>query len=601
VFTADPITCNELQTLNAYTYYITEKMFWGPKILDARCTDEQLDQNGACEAGCKTYSGCEPTPTTDVTSPGTKALNVLNCSETLGKKCEAYKTCFFPPKDGSSKTNPLADRSNPSAPYYKARGGLWLTLEAQSIFSGWSDPLLGYLEGAGFGVPSSRVGGIISDSNTPYQKAGVPHRDSCFERDTFVETTLEEGVRADGEYHTCGDPGDVQRGLNFVQDDPARSNKHKKPCHWKKTIYQTDVYTGKAGDKMFQVAAYQGKTKVVGKKNREDPFATWLETDASLWGEDVPVEGYGGTSFVPAMLQNKEGEKIHYEMQSMTESEMEKYMTEARKENPDLFPETYKVWAGTLGRPLDLSYSGLKEAEGDKSTLLLRRFTAEKLTRFTKNKMSATLTWFPASETAAAGSYMTYAEREAASSDNFQGPEQNPSCLINTKKKTDLNVYFGHADFYGCPTQLTEGGTVQKAQIKKDGKLVTPSGDTDQSYLEVEPVTGKTLKEQNVMGNYVMTRRGPMLTPQMKPAVLPYFATYTKTEFTKEQIDMVGGPLKLIGDSIPLLEGILWSFGVINCLIGALLIINGLCKKGDGSTMNKTSILPVDLDSRRRR
>jgi hypothetical protein len=284
------------------------------------------------------------------------------------------------------------------------------------------------------------------------------------------------------------------------------------------------------------------------------------------------------------MLQNKEGEKIHYEMQSMTESEMEKYMTEARKENPDLFPETYKVWAGALGRPLEFSYSGLKEVEGDKSKLLLRRFTAEKLTRFTKNKMSATLTWFPASETAKNTTYMTYAEREAVSSDNFQGSEQNPSCMINTKKKTDLNAYFGHADFYGCPTQLTEGGTVQKALIKKDGKVVTPSGDTDQSYLEVEPVTGKTLMGQNVMGIYAMTRPGPMLTPEMKAAVLPYFAAYTKTEATTEQIDMVGGPLKLIGDSITLLGAILWSCGVIFCLIGALLVLNGLRKKGDAQT-----------------
>ena len=280
----------------------------------------------------------------------------------------------------------------------------------------------------------------------------------------------------------------------------------------------------------------------------------------------------------------------------MTESEMEKYTTEARKENPDLFPETYKVWAGGVGRPLKFWYIGLKEVEGEKSKLLLRRFTAERLTRFTQNKMSATKTWFPASETAENTTYMTYAEREAVSSDNFQGPEQNPSCMINMKKKTDLNVYFGHADFYGCPTQLTEGGTVQKAQIKKDGKVVTPSGDTDQSYLEVEPVTGKTLMGQTVTGIYAMTRPGPMLTPEMKAAVVPYVASYTKIEATPEQIDMVGGPLKLIGETITLAGTILWSCGVIFCLIGALLILNGLCKKGGRSSEDKDTKWAKDTE-----
>lgn len=82
-----------------------------------------------------------------------------------------------------------------------------------------------------------------------------------------------------------------------------------------------------------------------------------------------------------------------------------------------------------------------------------------------------------------------------------------------------------------------------------------------------------------------------MLTPDMNPAVIPYFATYTKTEATKEQIDSVGVPLKLIGDSIVLLGAILWSCGVVFCLIGALLIMTGVCKKGDASTIDKNTEL----------
>ena len=84
----------------------------------------------------------------------------------------------------------------------------------------------------------------------------------------------------------------------------------------------------------------------------------------------------------------------------------------------------------------------------------------------------------------------------------------------------------------------------------KDGKKVHPSEEADQSFLEVEPVTGRTLKGQNVVGIYAMTRPGPMLTPDMKPGVLPYFASYTKTEATTEQIDMIGKPLNLIGTTI---------------------------------------------------
>ena len=186
-----------------------------------------------------------------------------------------------------------------------------------------------------------------------------------------------------------------------------------------------------------------------------------METDAKLWGEDVTVEGYDGTKFVPAMMQNKKGEKIHYEMVTMTKSEVEDYIAKTREENPDIFPETYKVWAGALERPLQFVYHGLKEVEGSESTLFLRRFNAGSLTRFTKNKMDTSKDWFRSSQGALAGTYLTFEEREAVSSDSLQGTEHNPSCLINLKKKTDLNAYFGHAD-YGCSDSLTKEGTVQK-------------------------------------------------------------------------------------------------------------------------------------------
>jgi hypothetical protein len=55
----------------------------------------------------------------------------------------------------------------------------------------------------------------------------------------------------------------------------------------------------------------------------------------------------------------------------------------------------------------------------------VRKFTPAPWTRFTKNKLKEGKTW----------SAMSYDERMAVSSDNFAGPEKNPSCLVNLKKK----------------------------------------------------------------------------------------------------------------------------------------------------------------------
>ena len=101
-------------------------------------------------------------------------------------------------------------------------------------------------------------------------------------------------------------------------------------------------------------------------------------------------------------------------------------------------------------------------------------------------------------------------------SDNYGGPEENPSCLVNMKKSNALNVYYGNANFHGCNGTLTKGGTVLKAIVKEQSKQnktllepVKPSSD-DKSSFSIEPVFGAALEGTTVQGLNSKTRPAAM-------------------------------------------------------------------------------------------
>ena len=212
-------------------------------------------------ATCKTYTGCEPTPTTADTSDSI-ALRELNCS----KSCESYKTCFFPPTDGSNRKSTGGSKQLCST-LLQGEGGLWLL--KQSIFSGWRIPYCVTLNPQDILCRHHElpVSYMIA---TPYQKAVFPTTTVALNA-MFSSKQHWRIARADGEYHACGKAGpgltdpkdDVKRGKDFVNDTIPRSEKYKKPCNWKRSMYQTEFYTGEAGDKMFQVATNKGNSKVV--------------------------------------------------------------------------------------------------------------------------------------------------------------------------------------------------------------------------------------------------------------------------------------------------------------------------------------------------
>jgi hypothetical protein len=154
----------------------------------------------------------------------------------------------------------------------------------------------------------------------------------------------------------------------------------------------------------------------------------------------------------------------------------------------------------------------------------------------------------------------------AVSSDNFAGPEENPACLGNLNKNNALHTYYGSADFYGCGNgTLTPGGTVLKSTIKEKTsgglKPVKPSSD-DQSSFSIEPVTGVALQGATVTGVYSMSRPGPMYTPNMKPAVIPYYSTYQVRGATPKQIDSLANTFNSIPGLIALFAWIFAALGV---------------------------------------
>jgi hypothetical protein len=554
-FGANPMSCKELQTLNAWTYYITDQFVMQGRVFNPTCSDAELALNDKCDSICKAYRGCKPTLYTSDTS-GATANNVLDCSTT----CPSFKKCFF---QGKNKDNTFADRIKTGI---YSRGGQFVTQESQSYLGyGWSDPLLALLEASGLSSISSRIPGMVYQSNTPYQEKDVWHDSSCFEYTRFEETLLEEAVRSDNKYHNCDAPTDIKRGEIYVASRTSGAeDKSKKPCHYKKTMYSKEVYTGQAEnvEDMFKVYSDEGFTKALGSKDRRDPFKTWFKTDAERWGEDVPVKGFASAKIPPLMKLNKEAkdEKVHFELQVDAAGDVtkaDKAMEALRNDNPKMFADSIDIWISALFRPLTFNFEKTHNMEGDKTKgLIVRKFTPAPWTRFTKNKLKEGKTW----------SAMSYDERMAVSSDNFAGPEKNPSCLVNLKKNNALNTYYGSADFYGCGNgTLTPGGTVLKSTIKEKTsgglKPVKPSSD-DQSSFSIEPVTGVALQGATVTGVYSMSRPGPMYTPNMKPAVIPYYSTYQVRGATPKQIDSLANTFNSIPGLIALFAWIFAALGV---------------------------------------
>ncbi len=571
-FYLNPMTCDEIQTLNAWTYYVADKFFYQPNVIDPTCSKAQLDVNDLCTSKCKAYKDCKPTLTTN--DFGASPKNVLNCTAGGSPECAAFKKCYFPAKN-TSRTNPFADRIKKADNNgYVGRGGQYVTLEAQSLLGyGWTDPLLESMEGGGFSL-NSRIGGIVDQKNTPYMDEGSNewHDNSCWERDTFTVTKLEYAVQPGQSVpKTCTDPNDIQRATNFIAS--GRNDRWKQPCHFKKLMYSKEIYTGAASkEKMFKVHSDGGNTAAMGSTDRRDPFKTYYKTDALKWGEAVPLVGYGGTK-VPPLIALDKNEKIHYEFQLEGSKDLEaaeKYIENAKKDNEHMFPEAITMWISSLSRPLKFDFKENVALKGDKQTVVAQKYAPAAWTRFTKNKLPTGKTW----------GGMSYDERMLVSSDNFEGPEKNPTCLVNLKKDNALSIYYGSADFYGCGegnklTTSKNDVTVAKANVtKRKGDTVTdvkPS-DEDQSRFYIEPVLGTAIKGATVTGIYALSRNGPMYTPDMKVAMVPYYATYEVSSATPEQLDQIANIFIAIPALVSLLEAILSIIGVIFCFIAFCLI-----------------------------
>jgi hypothetical protein len=323
---------------------------------------------------------------------------------------------------------------------------------------------------------------------------------------------------------------------------------------------------------MFKVHSDEGNTAAMGSTDRRDPFKTYYKTDALKWGEAVPLVGYGGAK-VPPLIALDKNEKIHYEFQLEGSKDLEaakKYIENAKKDNEQMFPEAITMWISALSRPLKFDFKENVALKGDKQTVVAQKYAPTAWTRFTKNELPTGKTW----------GGMSYDERMLVSSDNFEGPEKNPTCLVNLKKDNALSIYYGSADFYGCGegndlTTSKNDVTVAKAKVtKRKGDTVTdvkPS-DEDQSRFYIEPVLGTAIKGATVTGIYALSRNGPMYTPDMKVAMVPYYATYEVSSATPEQLDQIANIFIAIPALVSLLEAILSIIGVIFCFIAFCLI-----------------------------
>ena len=552
------MTCIELETLVSYTYYIAEKYAVENKIWNPTCDAARLTQNTECMDECKAYKGCEETPA----ARGLK-IGWLNCSQ----KCSNFKPCYFN-KLGWAQYNYPSSLENPVADHAPGRkGGLFITLEAQSIFRGYTDSIRVLLEDV-LGIDSgasSRSSGIVNQANTPYQAKDVYHDEACWENSAFVESLLEEGPQVvGGPTKTCNAPDDAQRENNYKASTQSQGDKHLKPCHYKAKSYYSSKYSlPKAGDKLLQVASVGGKGKVKGLKNRDNPFGQYMMSSVDTWGEEVQVEGYT-SNVLPALMAkgNEKEEKIYFELQNgaVSESEAEMTMKEANEANSNIFPETYKIWTSPLQRPTMFEYKNMISVNGEKYGVKGRRFSPRWFTRFTKN---------------------------TTSSDAIGGARLNPKCLVNLKKRDQVDLYVGNKDFHGCKadadqkfSEFSENVTnkiLYRAQIVNSDGTPIKSTDGDALSLDIEPVTGIAIGGNIASGVYLKVGgNSPVYGPNVKQSIIPYFSVTSTQKATGEEIDLLYTSINAIAGMLDLLQAILYSVGGVFCFVGMYLVIYGL-------------------------
>ena len=570
------MTCAELETLVSYTHYIAEKFAMDGKVRYPSCDQGRLTKNGNCESSCKAYKGCKETPRPS--DDKSDKLGWLNCSTS---NCESFKPCYFNQQNfygGANGSNPLADQASLGA--YTKKGGLFFTLEAQSIFNGYTDSIIVLLEDM-LGIDagsSSRSNGIVWQKNTPYQDEDTFHDDACWEHSAFVDVLKEEGPRKEGgDINDC-DKTDAERVTAYNASAQGKDDKHLKPCRYKaKSYYSSDYSLKKAGaDKLLQVRSVGGNEKVKGLKNRKNPFGQYMMAQADTWGEEVKVEGYR-SNVLPALLaESNDGPdgKMFYELQDKDKSadDVLKMMSDANKENENLFQEQYKMWTGPLERTTTVEFEKMVTLSGEKEDTKLnaRRFSPKWFTRFTA---------------------------KSTSSDLIGGANKNPKCLVNLKKRDQVDLYVGNKNFHGCDVDSTTDkftrydGNVSssdivllKAKIVNENNKEIETTGKDKLYLDVEPVTGMAVHGNIASGVYLKVGGNtPVYSPKVKEALIPYFSTVTTTSATKEEVDRLYQSINLVPYMLDLLPKILYSVGCVFAVLGGLMIFMGLCKSSAGS------------------
>lgn len=569
------ISCKELQTMKSYTYYVAEKYAIDATVKQPSCNAARLAANDKCFDKCKAYTGCKDTPSaTNVP----KKFGWLNCSD-ASSDCTNFKPCYFNKLGWKSYgyANFLANTLADKAPGDK--GGMFITLESQSIFTGWTDAVIVNLEDA-LGIDagtSSRTSGILGDSNLPYQADGVTHDDACWEKSAFVDVLKEEGSQnldANEEPQDCGAPDDPSRRGWYLTSPMQAEDKYKKPCHYKKKDYYSSSYAFKSSnEKMLQVASVGGNSKVKGLKERTNPFGVIMDATKNTWGEEVAVEGFTTGIVPPVLVKANKAKKTYYEIQDIAKSEddVKKMIDDANKETKDLFPEEFKIWTGPLQRTTTVKFSKMSKIKGDDSSVVTRTFAPDGFTRFTK---------------------------EASSSDREGGYALNPTCLVNLKKRDDVDIYVGNKDFHGCsadPQSMFDKfdiasvtKTLYKAKVVDANGATITSTDKDKLSLDIEPVTGKAMKGNIATGVYIKVQDTPVYSKNVKPTIVPYFSTVIELGATKMQIDTLSASLNQIPYMINLLGSILYTVGCAFFIFGVAMIVLAFCgKKGEGADTDK--------------
>ena len=90
-----------------------------------------------------------------------------------------------------------------------------------------------------------------------------------------------------------------------------------------------------------------------------------------------------------------------------------------------IFPKSYKIWTSPLQRPTTFEYKNMISVSGKDNAkqIKARRFSPRGFTKFTKNQYKL---------------------------DAIGGANLNPKCLVNLKKRDQVDLYVGNKNFYGC-------------------------------------------------------------------------------------------------------------------------------------------------------